>query len=134
MEVHHIGYLVKNIHKSQEAFESLGFVLSKEKTYDPIRDAFILFMNMGEKKGTSCIELISPASDASPIYNLLKNFKNVPYHICFSTQDLHTEVARLKQTGWTIINPATPAPAIDGKQVVFLLNRHIGIMELVEEK
>lgn len=128
MKLHHTGYLVKDIEKAKSSFQVLGFSPSTETVYDHIREADILFL---QSEG-NCIELISPSSPHSPLFPLLKKYKNTPYHLCFTTADLEKEVQRLKQEGFTQILPATEAPAIEGKLVVFLMNRHMGMVELVE--
>lgn len=130
MNVHHIGYLVKSVSKAQSAFETLGYTVSKECIMDETRQAYIAFMTLD----ASCVELISPVNESSPLFPLLKKYKNMPYHLCFSTKDLEQELLHLTQCGWTVITPSAVAPAIDNKQVVFLMNRHIGIMELVGER
>lgn len=127
MKVHHIGYMVKNFSKASLAFETLGYKTSQEKIFDETRQADIGFMTLED----SCIELICPQGESSPLFPLLKQFKNMPYHLCFSCEQLELEVERLSHCGWTVIQAAAVAPAIHGKQVVFLMNRHIGIMELV---
>ncbi len=129
MELHHIGYLVEDIEKAKQSFEVLGFSVDKEKIYDPLREADILFL----KSKAHCVELISPSNSDSTLYPLLKKYKNMPYHLCFTTEDMEKEIERLNDSGFTQILPQTPAPAIQGKLVVFLMNRHIGIVELVED-
>ena len=40
-EIHHIGYLVRNIDKTIPLYEQLGFELSVEKKYDAIRKSYL---------------------------------------------------------------------------------------------
>ena len=61
MKIHHIGYLVKNIEKSIEAFTVLGYGLTVESTWDDGREAYICFL---ENDGY-CIELICPSKVSS---------------------------------------------------------------------
>ncbi|GHV51643.1 hypothetical protein FACS1894216_06180 [Synergistales bacterium] len=67
MQVHHVGYLVKNIEAAISEFQVLGFAADGEITYDPIRDASICFLREGregkgrEGKGREAIALsLSP--------------------------------------------------------------------------
>ena len=139
MNIHHIGYLVKDIEKSAAAFEAAGFerILYSDGSFvfdDKTRQCDISFMRIrgGDSvNGSGCIELVAPQSPDCPIYGLMKQYKNSPYHICFESEDLDGDVARLKQSGWSVFLPPAPAPAIDGRNVVFLIHRSAGIIEIV---
>ncbi len=47
MEIHHIGYLVKNMNKAVSAFEALGYDLTTPPTWDDARKAHLCFMTCG---------------------------------------------------------------------------------------
>ena len=130
MKIHHIGYLVKRLARSEEAFRKTGFTVEREAVYDHIRDVNISFM----KNGGYRVELIEPASKTSPLYPLLKNYKNSPYHICYTVEDLAGSVKELEDDGFMIIRDTQEAPALDGRNVVFMVSADIGIIELVETK
>lgn len=150
MKLHHIGYLVKNIDKSLNAFRSLGYVPVSlcgqgDVMYDEYRKCDIAFMiqrsfketndrsnNIGAWDGEEgLIELISPKTSESPIWGLMSKYKNTPYHLCFESNDLDADISNLKNAGWSVFQPAAVAPAIGGRQVVFLIHRNAGIIELV---
>ena len=78
------------------------------------------------------IELVSPYSEDSVVYGLMSRYKNSPYHICYETDDLETTAAELCSDGFTAIDEATPAPAIKGRRVQFLMGRYSGMIELLE--
>ncbi len=128
MKVHHIGYLVKNIEKSRAKFLQLGYEVERPVKFDAIRDVNIEFLlNDGYR-----VELIQPLSENSPMYPLLKRYKNSPYHICYEVDDLNKSVEELSGNGYTVIQEPKVAPCIDDKKVVFLTNISMGIIELVE--
>jgi methylmalonyl-CoA/ethylmalonyl-CoA epimerase len=129
MQVHHIGYLVKRLSRSEEAFLRLGYEVEREVCYDHVRDVNISFMKNGEYR----VELIEPASKTSPLYPLLKNYKNSPYHICYTVNDLEASKKELENDGFMVIQDTQIAPALDGRNVVFMVSADIGIIELVEE-
>lgn len=58
MEIHHIGYLIKNIEKALNEFTTFGYNIMVPITYDKYRDIDICFI---EKDGC-LVELISPKS------------------------------------------------------------------------
>ena len=128
MRVHHTGYLVKNLPKAAEAFLTLGYRSEGEAVYDGIRDVDIQFL---EKDGCR-VELVSPCSAASVVAGLLKTCRNAPYHLCYETEDLRSELSRLEAAGFTRIDEPTPAPALQNRRVCFLMSPRIGMIELLE--
>ena len=132
MKIHHIGYLVDSIENAAREFERLGFSRIGEIVEDLVRDIYILFLaNAGQ-----AVELIQPISEASPVYGLREKYRNSLYHICYETDDLQGEIQNMKnRNGYLLMQTPQSAPAIPGcPNVAFLINRHIGIIELVEIK
>lgn len=144
MRLHHIGYLVKKIEKSIRAFQTLGYETvslcgqpDQDFVHDQYRLCDIAFLALDPDhtgKAQNLVELIAPDSEQSPIWGLMSKYKNAPYHLCFESDSLETDLQNLRAAGWMIFQPAAPAPAIDGRSVVFLMNPNAGIIELVGEK
>ena len=128
LKVHHIGYLVKKIDAAILSFQNLGYRISQDTVYDDIRKVNICFL---EKDGY-CIELVSPVSDDSVVYGLLKKYKNCPYHICYETEHFEEDYQALLSNGFISIDVPTPAPALQNKEVVFLTNASMGMIELIK--
>lgn len=128
LKVHHIGYLVKKIDAAASAFEKLGYKITQETIYDDIRKVNICFMT----KDGYCIELVSPASEDSVVSGLMKKYKNSPYHICYETENFEKDYMTLVSDGFMAIDTPTPAPALQGREVVFLSNASMGMIELIK--
>ena len=128
MKIHHVGYLTKNIEKAESAFERLGFVVEEPAQKDEIRDIIITFMVNGDYR----VELIQPRDKESPMYPLLKNYKNTPYHFCYEVPDIDEAIAELENSGYMVIQAPKEAPCINGQKVSFLLAADMGIIELLE--
>ncbi len=128
LTVHHIGYLVKKIEKAVQAFQLLGYETEQDIVYDDIRKVNICFLT----KDGCRVELVSPVSEDSVVSGLMKKYKNCPYHICYETADFDADYAALTANGFIAIDTPTPAPALDGREVVFLNSAAIGIIELLK--
>ncbi|MBE5822937.1 MAG: VOC family protein [Butyrivibrio sp.] len=128
MKIHHVGYLAKNLEKSVKRFIELGYEVERPCKYDPIRKINIEFLVNGDYR----VELIQPMSEESPMYPLLKRFKNTPYHFCYEVADLDLATKELSEKGYTVIQEPEIAPCIDDRRVVFMNNISMGIIELVE--
>ena len=129
MKIDHIGYAVKDIDKARETFETLGF--SFEQLFeDTDRNLLIQF---GEKDGYR-IELLAVLNKdkESPIDSYLHSIGPTMYHFCYSTDNLNEEIERLKLCRYLVICEPSKAIAFNNKRVVFLINRNIGLIELVE--
>jgi len=128
LKIHHIGYLVKKMDAAIRSFQDLGYEIVQASVYDEIRKVNICFM----KKDGYCIELVSPASEDSVVHGLLRKYKNSPYHICYETAHFEEDYQRLANEGFLSIDTPTPAPALQGRKVVFLTSRAMGMIELLE--
>lgn len=128
MRIHHIGYAVRDIKKAADSFLNLGFQVSSEECFDEFRKVNILFM----KNNDTTIELVSPASQDSPVTKLLKREGPTPYHICYETKDVNTAILELKKKGFIQLQKkAEDAPAIPGGKVIFLTSLSTGLIELL---
>ena len=121
MNVDHIGYAVKNIDASRQAFEELGYV------FDPV-------VNDTDRNIFISIELVSPLDPAlpSPVDGMLKKSGNTPYHICYTSSRFEDDIKELQQKRFLLTIPPAPACAFGGRRVAFLYHLQIGLLELVE--
>ena len=129
LKVHHIGYLVKKMDAAIQSFENLGYHTIQGAVYDDIRKVNICFL---EKDGY-CIELVSPVSEDSVVSGLIKKYKNSPYHICYETENFDRDYQTLTENGFAAIDTPTPAPALQHKEVVFLMHASMGMIELLRK-
>lgn len=133
MKIHHIAYAVKSIEKSRIGFEILGYREIQPVVEDEQRGIHISFMEHGDSG--QVIELIEPAADENPVGNYLKKMKGIatPYHICYETEDLDKALQEFMDKGFIVTAEPAPAPAIDGRRVAFLIQKSVGVIELLEE-
>lgn len=80
------------------------------------------------------MELIAPKDEKSSINTIIKKNGNSPYHICYSVDDLISAIEDFVKNGYVLMGEPKMAVAIDNKKVAFLYNKHMGIIELVEDK
>jgi len=73
------------------------------------------FFQIGENK----IELLEATNPTSPIAKFIDKKGEGVHHIAFAVDDIITEIKRLKNEGFHILNE-TPKKGADNKLVVFL--------------
>lgn len=128
LKIHHIGYLVKNIDKSCRIFERMGYEAETDAVYDGWRDVDIQFLI----KSGYRVELVAPRSKDSVVGALRKKIGNSPYHICYEVDDIARAVQEAAVEHFVIWQEKHEAVALDGRDVVFLINGQIGMIELLE--
>lgn len=129
MKVNHIGYLVENIEEGIQEFLKLGYFKLGEVIKDQDRKIYICFL----KNEDTVVELVSPIDETSVVYEMHKKFRNMPYHICYEAEDLEATMREYRKQGFIIVQPVAPAIAFDNRKVVFLFNKSIGLIEIVEK-
>ncbi len=128
MKIDHIGYAVKSIDKAKTQMEVLGFIFEETVT-DTDRNIYIAFGEMCDCR----VELVSPISEGTPVDEFLKKVGPSPYHICYKSNDIESDIERLKQKRFKVTIPLAPAIAFGSKRVVFLYSLSVGLVEIVEE-
>ena len=83
--------------------------------------------------GPTTIELITPLSGEGPVAASLAKRGPGLHHVCFRTDDLDADVARLRERGWRFTTEA-PASGAHGTRVMFIHPRSAGgvLIELAE--
>jgi methylmalonyl-CoA/ethylmalonyl-CoA epimerase len=129
MKVHHIGYFVKNIEKGKQTFLNLGYEVEQDVVRDEYRGIDIVFLT----KDGYRVELVSPYTKDSVVYDLRKKMGNSPYHICYEVANLEESMEALLQQRFVVSQEPHEAVAIDGRRVCFMVHGQMGIIELVEQ-
>lgn len=129
MKLHHIAIATKDIAESCEIYVKLGY--SVGQIVDDIqRDVRICFITLDDIR----FELVQPLSRTSPVSKILeKSGHDSMYHICYQTNKINKSINEFVKLGFMAISNIDPAPAIDGKRVVFMFHKILGLIELVEE-
>ena len=128
MKIHHIGYLVKKIERALPAFRNLGFCLEGDIVFDDYRGIDICFII----KDGYRMELVSPRSKESVVWDLQKKYGNCPYHVCYLCDDLEPAIDGLRKQGYVQCDEPHEAPAFSNKKVCFLIHPYLGMIELLE--
>lgn len=130
--LHHIGYAVRSMEDSQNAFEALGAQFF-HSAYDEERNLDFSFAYLG---GDGMIELISPHDPEKPctVSKMIEKQPCTQYHFCLKVDDLNEEIKRLRALGFMqmgkIIHKDIYGYDADG---VFLYSKGTGTIELVAE-
>ena len=79
------------------------------------------------------IELIHPLGGKGPVQKYLDKRGGGLHHVCFETDDIEADMARLKAKGYRLLSDA-PQPGAHGTRVVFIHPKSTGgiLIELAE--
>ena len=129
MKLHHYGFLTDDMAKCIAAYELLGY--RKISSYfDEIRMIDIVFLQNGND--SALLELVSPTSETSVVFKMLNKHRNSLYHSCYEVKNLDSEIEKLCDKAFLLIDSAKPAIAFENRKVAFLFSQFTGIIELLE--
>lgn len=115
VKIEHIGIAVKGLEQANVLFASLfGREHYKVEAVEQ-EGVNTSFFQLGETK----IELLEPTKSESAITKYLENRGEGLHHIAFKVDDIRTEMERLKQQGFILINEE-PKTGADNKLICFL--------------
>jgi len=115
LKVEHIGIAVKDIEKANELF---GKLFNKEHyKIERVESEGVdtSFFRIGETK----IELLEASSEDSAIGKFIEKRGEGIHHIAYKVDDIHAEMKRLSESGFTLINKE-PKRGADNMMVCFL--------------
>lgn len=114
-KIEHIGIAVKNLAESNLLFEKLLGVASYKQEEVESEGVKTSFFQSGPNK----IELLEATNPESPIAKFLEKKGEGIHHIAFDVDDIVSEIKRLKNEGFIVLNE-TPKRGADNKLVAFL--------------
>jgi methylmalonyl-CoA/ethylmalonyl-CoA epimerase len=126
----HIGYVVRDIELSLNAWLSSGYAISIPATFDPIQNVNCLLLS---KEGEPNIELVSPGEKGEhPLKSRLNRGGGLD-HLCFFTESLEESIRIEKTFGALVICEPVYAITFDSR-VAFVLRRSGILIEYLEIK
>ncbi|WP_159946405.1 methylmalonyl-CoA epimerase [Polaribacter septentrionalilitoris] len=114
-KIEHIGIAVKDLEKSNDVFASLfgeAHYKMEEVASEGVKTSFF-------KSGPNKIELLQATNPESPIAKFIAKKGEGIHHIAFAVSDIQSEIKRLKNEGFIVLNE-TPKKGADNKLVAFL--------------
>ena len=114
-KIEHIGIAVKDIKSANAIYESLFGESSYKSEAVESEGVATSFFKCGESK----IELLEATKEDSPIAKFIEKRGEGIHHIAFAVTDIKSEVKRLKNEGFRVLNEE-PKRGADKKWVVFL--------------
>lgn len=131
--VNHIGYAVRDIQKTAQFYLDAGWQLS-EIYEEEVQHAKIAFLT---KDGFPKIELVAPLreDEQSPVDTYLQKIGCCTYHVCYDVDDIEQAVEDLyDEEGFMPMFEPVESVAMEGHQICYLYNLHVGLIELVSTK
>ncbi|MBX2800054.1 MAG: methylmalonyl-CoA epimerase [Myxococcales bacterium] len=130
LSLDHVAIAVGDLDEAIRRFaEDLGIALDRveDVASQKTRTAF------HPVSGPTTVELVAPMDGEGPIATSLEKRGPGLHHLCFRTDDLDTDVARLRDRGWRFTTDA-PTPGAHGTRVMFVHPRSTGgvLIELAE--
>lgn len=114
-KIEHIGIAVKDLEKSNALFASLfgeAHYKVEEVASEGVKTSFF-------KNGPNKIELLEATTADSPIAKFIEKKGEGIHHIAFAVDDIVSEIKRLKEEGFVVLNEI-PKKGADNKLVAFL--------------
>ncbi|HVU54920.1 MAG TPA: methylmalonyl-CoA epimerase [Puia sp.] len=114
-KVEHIGIAVRDLTISIPLFETLldtPCYKTEEVDSEKVTTAFF-------RKGETKIELLQGQDQNSVITRFIEKRGEGIHHIAFDVADIYAEMKRLREAGFTLLNPQ-PKPGADNKLICFL--------------
>lgn len=130
-KIEHIGIAVKDLDNANRIYTALLGIPPYKTEIVESEGVETSFFQCGESK----IELLQGTNPESPISKYIEKRGEGIHHIAFAVDDIKSEIIRLKNEGFQVIND-TPKPGADNKWVVFLHPKSSNgvLVELCQER
>lgn len=129
-KIEHIGIAVKNLDEAEKLYTALLGRDAYKREEVESEGVITSFFLAGENK----IELLAALNEDSPIAKFIAKKGEGIHHIAFDVQNIESEIKRLEENGFTLIN-MQPKKGADNKLIAFLHPKSTGgvLIELCQE-
>lgn len=131
MRLEHIGIAVSDLEKAIDTYERLLNTPCYKREEVEAQKVDTAFFAAGESK----VELLGATAPDSVIAKYLEKRGEGMHHVAFEVEDIHAELDRLQEEGFTLLNEE-PVEGADDKWVAFVHpkdNRGV-LVELCQSK
>ena len=130
-KLEHIGIAVSNLDESEKLFEKLLGTTSYKREEVLSEGVITSFFKIGDIK----IELLAATKADSPIAKFIEKKGEGIHHLAFESENITTELSKMNQNGFTLINDS-PKNGADNKKIAFLHPKSTNsvLVELCQEK
>jgi len=130
-KLEHIGIAVSNLDESEKLFEKLLGTTSYKREEVLSEGVITSFFKIGDIK----IELLASTKADSPIAKFIEKKGEGIHHLAFESENITTELSKMNQNGFTLINES-PKNGADNKKIAFLHPKSTNsvLVELCQEK
>jgi len=115
MHIDHIGVAVKDIEAAIKTYEIILNTKCTKREVVESEKVETAFFQTGESK----VELLGPTSSESVIAKYTEKKGEGLHHVAFEVEDIHAELDRLRNEGFTVLNDQ-PKDGADNKLVAFV--------------
>ena len=115
MHIDHIGIAVKDLESAITTYETILNTTCDKREIVESEKVETAFFQTGESK----VELLGGTSSDSVITKYIEKKGEGLHHIAFEVKDIHKELIRLREKGFTILNDQ-PKKGADNKLVAFI--------------
>lgn len=131
MHIDHIGIAVKDLKAATETYSKILNAAPVKTEIVDSEKVETVFFETGESK----VELLGPTAPDSVIAKYVAKKGEGLHHVAFEVEDIHTELDRLRDEGFTVLNE-TPKDGADNKLVAFVhpKDNHGVLVELCQTK
>lgn len=114
-KIEHLGIAVKDLNQASSIYEKLLGTASYKKEEVESEQVMTEFFKIGESK----IELLAALSNESAIAKFIEKKGEGIHHIAFDVEDIYSEMKRLKEEGFILLNDE-PKKGADNKLICFV--------------
>lgn len=130
-KIEHLGIAVRSLEEGNALYTKiLGVPPYKEEAVESegVKTSFF-------KAGPNKIELLEATNPDSPIAKFIEKRGEGIHHIAYAVEDIHVEMARLREEGFVLLNEE-PKKGADNKWVCFLHPKGTGgtLIELCQDR
>jgi methylmalonyl-CoA/ethylmalonyl-CoA epimerase len=131
IRLHHVGYVVRSISEVADRFaQSVAASWDQKIIQDPLQDAKVAFL-AGTVQEFPLVELVEPASEASPVTNFLKKGGGL-HHLCYEVESLDKQLEFSQTIGGMIVRPPLPAVAFAGRRIAWVYTKDRLLLEFLD--
>jgi len=124
LELHHIGYVVREIDPATKRFPGLRLAA---RLVDPLQNAELALFECGGV----FLEFIKPLGEGAFTWQFLNVVGGGYHHLCFAVENLEEAQRYMHEGRLTKIRGPMPAVLFGGKLVLFAMNRNKEIIEFL---